>query len=278
MTSVVITGKRYISHPDEADKHAPFAKTYLAEGDSWMDASAAVLGSLPYFLTQEFNKRGKTNLIINISTAGQSLQRIEKTMQGDYVWWLKQLPYDGILFSAAGNDFIDAARDSDAGKGLLRNMAGEPLSADGYECVRKKALEDLTKYLNINFESMYKVLRASTKNSAAPMYLNCYDTPTARNAPAIPGLVGPWLYKAYVKNGIDPLLWPSLTQGLFKDIKAVVEGWSSGRTGVKEVPTTNSLTVAAPNTKGSEADWKNEIHPNSKGWRKQAAIWADLLE
>lgn len=278
MTSVVITGNFYRVHPEQADKFGPFEKTFLAEGDSWMDASAAVQGSLPFYLTEEFNKRGKTHLIINISTAGQTLQRISRTMSGDYLWWLKQQRYDGVLFSAGGNDFIDAARDEKPGEGLLRDMRGQPLPADGYACVRQDALRQLVDdYLAPNFDAMYQALRASAKNAGTPMYLNGYDTPVARNAPAIPGLVGPWLWTAYRKNGIDPSLWPALTAGLFKDIKATVGGWPAGRTGVELVPTTDVLTPAAPGSTGSNGDWKNEIHPNASGWRKQARIWADLL-
>lgn len=278
MKSVVITGQRYLVRPEEADQHGPFDRVYLAEGDSWMDASALVQGSLPFFLVQEFNKRGRVNLIINISTAGQTLQRISETMSGDYLWWLKQLRYDGILFSAAGNDFIDAARDEAPGQGLLRDMRGQPLPADGYACVRQQAVRRLVDdYLGPNFAAMYQALRASSKNADTPMYLNCYDTPVARNAPAVPGLVGPWLWEAYRKNGIAPSLWPSLTEGLFGDIKAAVQAWPVGRTALQVMPTTGVLTPAAPDSTGSDGDWKNEIHPNASGWRKQARVWADLL-
>ncbi|MGQ3053287.1 MAG: hypothetical protein ACT6S0_16040 [Roseateles sp.] len=279
MTSVVITGKRYLTHPEQADKFGPFDKVYLAEGDSWMDASAAAQGSLPFYLTEEFNRRGKTHLIINISTARQTLQRIAETMSGDYLWWLKQLPYDGVLFSAGGNDFIEAARGPAPGQGLLRDMQGQPPPVDGYDCVRQPALKQLLDdYLNPNFEAVYQALRASSKNAATPMYLNGYDTPVARNAPAIQGLVGPWLWAAYRKNHIDASLWPQLTRGLFKDVKAAVNGWSAGRAGVKLVATTDVLTPASPTSTGSSGDWKNEIHPNASGWRKQARIWADLLQ
>lgn len=278
MTSVVITGSRYLIHPEQADRYGPFEKTFLAEGDSWMDASAAVQGSLPYFLVEEFNRRGKTHLVINISTSGQTLQRISQTMSGDYLWWLKQLRYDAVLLSAGGNDFIDAARDEAPGEGLLFDMQGQPLPADGYACVRQQAVSDLVgKFLNPNFDAMYRALRDSTRNTDTPMFLNCYDTPVARNAPAIPGLVGPWLWTAYRKNHIDPSLWPSLTAGLFRDIEAAVSGWPVGRAGVERVPTTGVLTPAAPDATGSSGDWKNEIHPNVGGWRKQARIWADLL-
>ncbi|MBV8037778.1 SGNH/GDSL hydrolase family protein [Roseateles sp.] len=278
MTSVVITGNRYLIHPEQADRFGPFEKTFLAEGDSWMDASAAVQGSLPFYLAEEFNRRGKTHLIVNISTSGQTLQRISQTMSGEYLWWLQQLRYDAVLLSAGGNDFIDAARDEAPGEGLLRDMQGQPLPADGYACVRQDALASLVDgYLNPNFDAMYQALRSSARNAGTPLLLNCYDTPVARNAPAIPNLVGPWLWTAYRNNHIDPSLWPTLTAGLFKDIKGAVQAWPVGRTGVVAVPTTGVLVPAEADSTGSSGDWKNEIHPNASGWRKLARIWADLL-
>lgn len=271
-SSVVITGQRFLTSSLLA---SDFEKVYLAEGDSWMDASAAAQGSLPFYLAQEFNRRGKTRLIINISTSGQTLQRIEETMQGEYLWWLSQQPFDGVLFSAGGNDFIDAARDPAPGQGLLRDMAGLPLPPNGYDCVLQPRVAQLVGYLNDNFEAMYQALRQSPKNAATPMFLNCYDTPVARNAPALQG-VGPWLYDAYTKNHIDRSLWTTLTAGLFADISKTIARWPMGRSGVQAVPTTGLLAPATEES-GSSGDWKNEIHPNASGWKKQAKAWADLL-
>jgi hypothetical protein len=278
MTSVVITGTRYLTHPQQAEQFGPFDKTFLAEGDSWMDASAVAQGSLPFYLAEEFNRRGMTYLIINISTSGQTLQRIAETMRGDYVWWLAQQRFDAVLLSAGGNDFIDAARDPDAGQGLLRDMAGQPLPPDGAACLQPDAVRRLVDdYLAPNFGAMYDALRSSTQNAATPLLLNGYDTPVARNAPAVPGLVGPWLYTAYVKNHIDPSLWPSLTQAVFAEITRALSGWLTGRVGIELMPTSGKLTPAAPDSTGSSGDWKNEIHPNASGWRRQARIWADRL-
>ena len=103
MTSVAIKGSRYRVKPEEADKYGPFSRTFLAEGDSWMDASAWNQGSLPQFLAREYNNLGHTNLILNISTSGHTLTRIVDMMNDDFVWWLNQQEYDGILFSAGGN-------------------------------------------------------------------------------------------------------------------------------------------------------------------------------
>lgn len=279
MTSVLITGQRYRVRPDEADKFGPFNKTFLAEGDSWMDASAWNQGSLPEYLVRRYNTDGQSNLIIKISTSGHTLTRIVDMMNDEFVWWLNQQRYDGLLFSAGGNDFIDAARDAPAGQGLLRDMKGQALPANGFDCVRPDALSDLIKYLNTNFGAIYQAVRSSSKNADTPIFLNCYDTPQARNAPAISGISGPWLYEAYVKNSIDESLWGELTQGIFTALQTMIEGWAKaeGRSGVIAVPTVGLLDKSAPGTTGDDADWVNEIHPNKAGWKKQVAAWLPLL-
>lgn len=277
MTSVAIKGSRYRVKPEEADKHGPFTKTFLAEGDSWMDASAWNQGSLPEFLAREYNKQGHTNLIVNISTSGHTLTRIVDMMNDDFIWWLNQREYDGILLSAGGNDFIDAARDAPPGLGLLHNMHGKPLPADGYDCVRQDALTALVNYLNKNFDGIYKAVRKTTKNPNTTIYLNCYDTPVARDAPAFRDFSGPWLYTAYRKNGIDPSLWAKLTEGLFHDIQKTIQAWTQGRDGVIAVSTTELLDPADPMSTGDSFDWANEIHPNKSGWKKQVPAWLAVL-
>ncbi|WP_169458031.1 hypothetical protein [Ottowia thiooxydans] len=203
------------------------------------------------------------------------MRRITDVMQGEFAWWLREFAYTGILFSAGGNDFIDAALDPGPGQGVLRNMSGLPLPTDGYDCVNHQAVAALIdEYLNPNFDTIYKAVRSSSRNASTPIFLNSYDTPTARNAPALRGISGPWLYAAYQKNHIHERLWPSLTEGLFKEIQRTIQGWCIGRIGVYAVPTTGILTPAKPGTSGSREDWANEIHPNKSGWKKQSRIWA----
>jgi len=277
MASITVTGLEYRQNLTEVEGHGPFTHRFLAEGDSWMDKSTPVMGSLPHYLAEEMNRRGRSVLIINISTAGHTLRRITDMMQGEFAWWLQQYQYNGILFSAGGNDFIDAARDPGPGQGLLQDMAGQPQPADGYGCVIPQAVDTLIhQYLNPNFDAIYRAIRNSPRNASTPIFLNSYDTPTARNAPALAG-GDPWLYSAYRKNHIDPALWPSLTAGLFREIQRTVNGWCNGRTQVYAVPTAGVLTPAKEGTSGSSGDWANEIHPNKSGWRKQSRVWAHEL-
>jgi hypothetical protein len=278
VASIAVYGRDFALNSDKILNQGPFDHRFLVEGDSWMDRSSIPQLSLAYYLAQELTARGVSALLINISKAGDELADITNVMGGELMYWLQQDTYDGILLSAGGNDFIDAARDPAAGKGLLRNMAGQPLPADGYDCVDQGALTILVdNFLVPNFDKLAKAIRANPASANTPIYLNCYDTPTARNAPAGFGF-GPWLYTAYQKNSIDPTLWPRLTAGIFGDVKKAISDWTAPNyAGVTAVPTTGVLTPAAAGTTGSSGDWANEIHPNASGWRKLAKVWATTL-
>lgn len=277
MTSLSVTGRQYLQNPSNVEGQGPFTHRFLAEGDSWMDKSTPVMGSLPQFLAEEMENQGHSILVINISTAGDTLRRITDVMQGEFAWWLEQFRYDGLLFSAGGNDFIDAARDPDPGQGILRDMSSQPLPADGYDCVDPQGMVILlNQYLNPNFNILYQAIRNHALNASTPIFLNSYDTPTARDAPALHG-IGPWLYTAYQKNHVNPTLWSSLTIGLFQDIQKTINNWCNGRAKVYAVPTTGILIPAKPGTSGSNGDWANEIHPNKSGWKKQAKVWTKEL-
>ncbi|WHZ12378.1 MAG: hypothetical protein OJF60_002819 [Burkholderiaceae bacterium] len=278
MRSLAVTGRQYLQRTTDVESWGPFRYRFLAEGDSWMDRSSPLIAALPDFLAQEMNRRGEAVLIINIAAAGDTLRRIASVLQGEFGFWLGQFRYDAILLSVGGNDFIDAALDPDPGQGILRDMPGLPPPADGSACVAPQALATLVDgYLNPNFTVLYDAVRSGALNAATPLFLNCYDTPTARDAPAAPN-VGPWLFTAYNKNGIAPELWPQLTAALFDDIEQTIAGWTTGRDAIFAVPTRGVLTPAAPGTTDGSGDWANEIHPNRSGWRKLAAAWAaDLL-
>lgn len=278
MPSVVITGHRYLTKPEEAERFGPFGRTFLAEGDSWMDASAWNQGSLPEFLARDFNRSGDSNLIVNLSTSGHTLTRIVDMMRGDFGWWIRQQRYDGILFSAGGNDFIDAAQVMTPGQGLLRDLRGQPMPAEAADCLRPEALQRLVRdYLDPNFAAIHRAVRRSGPNAKTPIYLNGYDTPTARDAPAIRGLSGPWLCSAYTRHGIAPPLWPALTRVVFDELWRTVQGWAARHDGVVVVPTRGLLDPADPGDPDDSGDWINEIHPNPGGWKKQARAWRACL-
>lgn len=280
MSSLVIYGNEFSGHMANGLSPEFFKYRFLAEGDSWMDRSAMFNTSLLQQLAPEMDAAGDDVLIINIAIFGDTMRRIGECVTGDFAMWLRTAfnwKFDGILLSAGGNDFIDAARDPDPGLGLLKNLAVGPVPTSGRECLNQPAVAALvTQYLNPNFTALYDVVQSS-RHSGVPIFLNNYDTPIARNAPAFPRGRS-WLYESYVKNSIPPNLWVDLTDAIFSDVQTTVAGWAASRKNVSSVPTKGTLDPAVAGTTGNSGDWLNEIHPNKSGWKKLARVWRKAIK
>ena len=256
-----------------------FKYRFLAEGDSWMERSSALTPSLPEHLARAMDRGGDDVLIVNLALYGDTMRRIGQTLSGDFQMWLNTAfnwKFDAILLSAGGNDFIDAARDPPPGQGILQDMAGRQIPARGADCLNQVALDKLEwEYLDPNFTRLYGMVQAS-QYADVPIFLNQYDTPVARPAPA-PPQTRAWLHEAYVKNSIAPALWPDLTDTLFAELRQAIEEWALDRPNVHVVPTHGLLRPAQSGSGGDNGDWINEIHPNAKGWKKLAASWRQTL-
>lgn len=275
MASKAIYGRNFEIELDQGLAPEQFKYRFLVEGDSWMDRSSAIQASLPLALAKAFDDAGESALLINLSMFGDTMRRISETLNDEFAQWINTpwtWKFDALLFSAGGNDFIDAARDPDPGCGILRRVtpAAPALTAD--DCFRPDAVGTLvTQFLDPNFARLYDTVRGS-RHDDIPIFLNSYDIPTARNAPAIPGRKA-WLFEAYTRNGTPPALWEDVTERIFIDVEATVEGWTQDRDNIFRVPTVGTLVPAAPGSQGASGDWLNEIHPNRAGWAKLAQVW-----
>ena len=280
MPSLVINSNDFQKQFDNGLAPETFKYRFLVEGDSWMDRSSVTQPSLLAKLAPAMDALGDDCLFINLSRFGDTIRRINECLNPDFRQWLRHTfnwKFDAILLSAGGNDFIDAARDPGPGQGILRDLRGQPLPASGHECIRRDAVADLVnRWLDPSFNNIHNEIEAS-KHAGTPIFLNSYDTPTARNAPALKDGRS-WLFEAYNTNSIPGTLWPDLTDSLFNDIQTTMVGWAQGRTNVHIVPTDGTLTPAAAGSTGSDADWLNEIHPNARGWTKLAGVWRDEIK
>lgn len=248
-----------------------FRYIILAEGDSWMERSAVLQGSLPDFYGFLADARNEPTLIINLARFGDELRRIGTVQAKEFRYWLRQFRYDAVFFSAAGNDYISAAKDPDPGQGILRSFVNTAPPASSDDCIHWDAVARLrSAYLSPCFQAIYDMVQASPANRDTPILVNSYDVPVARNAPAVREA---WLYAAYVKHNIPPALWPGVTQAIFDSIGDELQSWVDGRPSVSLVPTRGVLTPADPASTGNSGDWVNEIHPNKRGWKKLAPIW-----
>jgi lysophospholipase L1-like esterase len=280
MSSLVIYGSEFSGHVGNGLIPQFFKYRFLAEGDSWMDRSAMFHTSLLQKLAPKMDAAGDDVLIINLASAGDTMHRIGECDTVEFRQWLNtsfSWKFDAILLSAGGNDFIDAARDPDAGQGIIKDLAGAAAPANGRDCLNRNAVDALINdYLDPSFSALYNAIQSS-RHADVPIFLNCYDTPTARNAPAFPGGRS-WLFDSYTKNSIPSALWPDLTDGIFSEVQATVDRWVKVGDNLTGVPTSGTLIAAAAGSSGSNGDWLNEIHPNASGWDKLAQVWQRAIK
>lgn len=277
MPSQVVRSVDFQSALDAGLAPEQFSRRFLVEGDSWMDRSDIVQPSLPESLVAEYDQQGGGSvLLISVARFGDTIENMGRVQSGEFGLWL-QTPFnawrfDGVLLSGGGNDLIDAARDPAPGTGILKDLRGLPAPTGAAQCINEPAFDALVSTrMDTGFASLYNAVQAS-QYADVPIFLNCYDFATPRNAPASPGSQS-WLWTAFVKNGIPPALWQDLADLIFFQLQMAIANWTRDRPNVHVVPTTGTLTPAAAGSTGSSNDWLNEIHPNQQGWRKLAKVW-----
>ena len=239
MTSRAIYGRDFDGELERGLAPEQFKYRFLVEGDSWMDRSSLVQASLPLALAKAFDDAGESALFINLSMFGDTMRHISDCLNDEFHQWITTplgWKFDALLFSAGGNDFIDAARDPGPGQ---RHPGAD--RAGGGRLHRRRLLPAGCRghagdgVLDPNFAKLYDTVRAS-RHDDIPIFLNSYDIPTARNAPAVPGRKA-WLFEAYRKNNTPPRLWQEVTERIFIDVEAAVQGWTQGRDRLFRVPT-----------------------------------------
>ena len=273
MASVAVYARDWNREIDLGLDPARFRHILLCEGDSWMDRSSPSQLSLPWALEESFNQSNDKVLLVNLSQFGDTMVRIGQHVNDEFLQWLRTpWNYRGILVSAGGNDFIDAAAEVVPGQGILNVF--QP-GMTGAACVNAAAVATLrNQYMDRHFDTLLEVVRQHQPNTT--VYLNSYCTPVARNAPAFPG-GKPWLRRAYINHGIPLNLWPEVTDEVFKLLDQMVRDWSQKAGKLVKVPTATANLVPASADSGSSGDWQNEIHPNKSGWRKLAAVWRTAM-
>jgi hypothetical protein len=276
MPSHIVYSHAYQTEVDRGDLVPEnFDYYFLCEGDSWMDRSSLSQMSLPWALGEVFKgRKGNRALFINLSRFGHTLRHIGDCLNDDFHQWVNTqgMPFrfDALLFSAGGNDFIDAAQKPPPGRGILRDMRNAAGGFTAEDCFDPDAVGKLVAgYLDPNFHKLHATVRGS-RNSDMPILLNCYTMPIAGLGESDGKKT--WLARAYRKNGIPEALWPEVTERLFIEVEAAVVGWTRDERhdGVFAVPTTSVQL--------DRSEWVNEIHPGPKGWALLAQVWQQALD
>lgn len=287
MASKILTGAD-CANPEIWSNIFPndFKYRILVEGDSWMDRSTIFEPSLLPSLAKRFDKAKQDVLFINISRFGDTMAHMGGGKNREFEIWLKthfSWKFDALLLSGGGNDYIDAAADPAPGNGLLRDVRHAPqVPQTAQDCVNVEAMDKLRQDCLIEpFSRIHRWVQAS-QHTGMPIFLNAYDVPTARNAPAIKG-GDAWLHRGYVKNGIPGelkghSLYGPVTRLIFDHLRLSLSQMAVGRRNVHLVETMGTLIPANPLSTGSDGDWVNEIHPSERGWQKLSQVWFDAIK
>jgi hypothetical protein len=251
----------------------------LAEGDSWFS-----FGSL-------FGNNLLNRLAFARSTLVPNLARPSDTLDRMADWWrdpalstlidggphgLRAWKFDAILLSGGGNDLIDAVSAKFVDQQLLRKLPPGSDPASPEDCIHPEAWLLFERYLRENFRLVSHLAANSALNSATPIFVHTYEYPTPRNAGAAPGR-GPWLLPALLAHGIPKSMHQELSDHLIDRLAGVLR--TLGLANVHVIDTLGTtLTRADPDSEGDSNDWLNEIHPDSKGYGKLAAVWREAIE
>ena len=89
------------------------------------------------------------------------------------------------------------------------------------------------------------------------------------------GILGPWLYPAFLLADIPQTMWIPVSDYLLDQLAEAIlaldsQSGSRPLPGVFVVDTRNTLKRARLGKTTSDGDWTNEIHPNTAGYRKLA--------
>jgi hypothetical protein len=251
---------------------------YLAEGDSWFSLSSLLSPSFLYRFGNAVPLKQNT-LIVNCAYPGDTLAKmVDWTNNFDFPKLLAKKNFgwewDGILFSAGGNDIIDAALEPTGG--ILQPCANP---ANARDFIVNNAVTILRNHLKDYFGYLVSLRDTSEieANRTIPIFYHTYGYPTPRNAPAFP--MGPWLYKAFNQQNIPTAYWNDLADALMNVLADILRDFVKIGTNVKLIDTLANVPLvrASTGSTGSDGDWLNEIHLNDSGKDKVATYWAKFL-
>ena len=186
----------------------------------------------------------------------------------------------GLLLSGGGNDMISAAHQSPTNSPDLRLLAtqDEWTAAPGGERYLSNAgWQTFVDHITAVFKELLAA-RDRGPNIGIPIVWHSYDISTPRNSPAGLGF-GPWLYPAVLAYGIPQADWGSVAEALLGRLETLLDHIAANTAdgSVHVVHAQGTLTPALPTDTGATADWQNEIHPTSSGYRMLSARWQPVL-
>jgi hypothetical protein len=237
----------------------------LAEGDSWFKyplgpISHPLRDGVIFHLSQLLGYP-----IANMAHPGEEVRRMLGLVnRQDIAKRLRdpRIRFDALLFSGGGNDLV--------GDQLIIWLKDSlPPALDN------AAIQGALAVLEAEFREL--VLIRDKWSPDTVIFVNCYDFPAVTGIPA-PCNIGPWL-----KPSLD-YLYGEAGQPVPADedavVKKLLEGFMAMLQKVASDPSVKNFEVVMTQgtlEPGDPADWQNEIHPSSAGFRKIAKVFQAAL-
>jgi lysophospholipase L1-like esterase len=256
----------------------------LAEGDSWFHITGAKPFNLRNLLDGiSFNEQ--YTALANMALSGDVVFRIAQRFKNQKFYDALQQPWNMIMLSAGGNDLIDALSELGHYKVADRTLSiikSNPLGTQYKHFINEEDLTLLLETIFSSYSNMAEYIK-TTVNKHTPIVLHTYDYPTPNDAPAITiiGTRGPWLYRALCKKtgkNVPEKYWKEISDYCFDRLSDTLSALNK-LPNFTVVKTKGLLNRAELNQKGESKDWRNEIHPNSDGFKKLSKkINADIAK
>lgn len=269
-----------------------YSRRCLAQGDSWFS-----IGAVPPWATTCLPDQfvfSNSMVIVNCAYPGRELAHMTETTSDREFLNLLGGPlsykWDAILVSGGGNDLSDALSAPPVNQQgdvtpldqrLLRT-AGEwgPPGQGPLRYISESGWVTFSQHMELVFK-LFLDERDKGQNASTPVICHTYDFPTPRDAPALRGVVGPWLYSAlHDLYGIPQSDWVGLSDLVFGRMVALLLKIATENAArqLVVVDSANTITRAAPGTTGPSGDWQNEIHPTPHGYSLLANTWRPVVE
>ena len=267
-----------------------FAVKALAQGDSWFSIGALPPGVTSNLLLEmAFAKRA---VIVQTARPGKLLRLFTDTTSEPNFLRMMNGPlasrWDVIFISGMGNDLIAAAGSAPneaPERRLLRTPAERgsgPQPANAF--VSEPGWDTFAGHMRVVLNQLVD-LRDRGPNLRVPLLMHNYARVMPRPSGAGLGQ-GPWLHPAFEAFAIPLSQRLAVADELLERMGVLIKQLMAERRAADPLCNLHlvdtmglaGVTVAAAGTTGSSGDWVNEIHLTREGYRKCAAVWADVVE
>lgn len=271
-----------------------FAVKALAQGDSWFSIGALPPGVTSNLLLEmAFAKRA---VIVQTARPGKVLRLFTDTTSEPNFLRMMNGPlasrWSAIFISGMGNDLIAAAGsppNEAPERRLLRTPAErgagpQPGHDHTSAFVSEPGWDTFAGHMRVVFSQLVD-LRDRGPNLRVPLLMHNYARVMPRPSGAGLGQ-GPWLHPAFEAFAIPLSQRLAVADELLGRMGALIKQLMVERRASDPLCNLHlvdtmgqaGVTVAAAGATGSSGDWVNEIHLTRGGYRKCAAVWADVVE